>query len=140
MNYLEKIFRPAPPPFPPPLRQTAASSSPDQELRPASSPPDPELRPGWEVYKNKQGEPLYGNKKLQRCQFHAPLAQVHEQHIPVQARLTVYDTNSGGLSTMPYGYVPGSVEDPFAGRGGLKRKQSKRKRMQTKRKQTKRRS
>lgn len=134
MNYLEKFFRPAPPPFPPPLipRQTAASSSPDQELRPASSPPDPELKPGWEVYKNKQGKPLYGNKELQRCQFHAPLAQVHEQHIPVY---------------MPYGYVPGSSQDPFAGRGGLKRKQSKRKRMQTKRKrmqtkrkQTKRRS
>ena len=132
MNYLENFFRPAPPPFPPPLfpRQTAASSSPDQELRPASPPPDPELRPGWEVYKNKQGEPLYGNKKLQICQFHAPLAQVHaplaqvhEQHIPVH---------------MPYGYVPGSSQDPFAGRGGLKRKQSKRKRMQTKRKQTKR--
>jgi len=100
--------------------------------------PGPELKPGWEVYKNQRGEILYGNNLIPACQFNAPLTQVQEQHIPVQARQTVYTSGFGGLSTMPYGYVPGSMEDPFAGRGGLKRKQSKRKRMQSRRKQSRR--
>jgi hypothetical protein len=112
--------------------QSAASSP------PASSPPDPELTSGWEVYTNKQGEPLYGNKELRRCQFSAPLAQVQEQHIPVQARRILYDNGSGGLSTTPYGYDPGSMQDPFTGRGGLKRKQSRRKQSKRKRKQSRR--
>jgi len=124
MSYIERSFG---------YGQPAASSS-------TSSPPSPELKPGWEVYKNHRGEILYGNKLIPACQFNAPLAQVQEQHNPVQARRTVYTTDSGGLSTMPYGYVPGSTADPFAGRGGLKRKQSKRKRMQSRRKQSRRRS
>ena len=91
-----------------------------------TSPPIPELTPGWEVYKNQRGEILYGNNLIGKCDFSAPVAQAQ--------RTVLYTSPSGGLSDMPYGYVPGSAQDPFAGRGGLKRKQSRRKRMQSKRK------
>jgi hypothetical protein len=114
--------------------QTDASSTPP--------PSGPELTPGWEVYKNQLGEILYGNKRIQSCQFNAPVVQAQEQHIPVapvqarSARSGIYTTPSGGLSATPYGYVPMSMADPFAGRGGLKRRKSRR--MQSRRKQTKR--
>ena len=94
-----------------------------------TSPPIPELTPGWEVYKNQRGAILYGNNLIGKCDFSAPVAQQAQ-------RTVIYTSSSGGLSDMPYGYVPMSSQDPFTGRGGLKRKQSRRK--QSKRKQIKR--